>query len=53
MTRELLTRIPHFRESEELWSMVRGSKSETEKSEFEAEVQTKEQVDDVKETSKG
>ncbi|KAH3724157.1 hypothetical protein DPMN_049967 [Dreissena polymorpha] len=46
MTRELLTQIPHFREFEGFWSMVRFSKSETEKSEGKTEVTMKEQVDD-------
>ncbi|KAH3722059.1 hypothetical protein DPMN_065008 [Dreissena polymorpha] len=42
MTRELLTRIPHFREAEGLWSMVHFSKSETENSEVESEVEKRE-----------
>ncbi|KAH3858909.1 hypothetical protein DPMN_101553 [Dreissena polymorpha] len=50
MTRELLTQIQHFREFEGFWSMVRFSKSETEKSKGETEVKKKEQVDDGKET---
>ena len=48
MTRELLSAIPHFRSSQELWSMARFSKSETEKSEV--EIGEREPVDDAKET---
>ena len=48
MTRELLSAIPHFRSSQELWSMARFSKSETEKSEV--EIGERALVNDAKET---